>query len=224
MLVEFKPKESSSRKEDAIIDNLMSFLLNDSVFFYITFSVLAEQTQPMETNEVNEIIHNDNYYEFIKESSNIDKYIKLMSEFYNISLDDLNYRRGRLLEKVISNRGPASMVEKFDRIEEAQIFVDGCKMSDKDIDIVFKYNDIELHECKAGLLNFLNPLGKRGKDKIELMERTKKIVESEKQECTNYLVTYSSRKNPRIKRILNKHNFNTMNIFTGKEIISYWAK
>lgn len=228
MRLSFKPKEESNRTTDLVVEQLSSFILDNNIFLRGTFSILAEWKMHIEPNSIEEIVKNESIFEEdIKKNEKYREFINLLGEFYSGDDDEVNTRRGRLLEILWDEVGVYNKSYKdCEKVLEAQVYDEGNKISEKDIDIVYfdenksqvQKEFIELHECKSSVNNTLRaPLRDRHRLKLELMKETKSIADEEGIMCDAYIITFEF--NPRnARRILDRYQFKTIKIITGSDI------
>ncbi|EOU1741769.1 hypothetical protein MN030_002974 [Clostridium perfringens] len=219
-MIEFKTNPNSSRINSNEIDELIKFIFLNKKYIKVTINILARVRYNInDENELNSIINNDPFSEIIINDEYVDKYKLIMYNFYNCDEDNLNKRRGRLLEKLMDKVGVINNIKNFDKIEEAMVYKDGVLLSPKDIDTVYNGDKIELQECKATLTNNCRPpFHKNNSDrkKFELMNSIREHVD-DSIDVFPYLVTYSSSA-ARCLRFLERYNIKNLMIISGDKI------
>jgi hypothetical protein len=224
MALEFKTKNNSSRVNDVVPDSLANFILLNRSFLGLSLSILGEKKNPIDGSAIKAIVENNSRYnKEIETNSLVNDFINLIKDFYNTDADTLNTRRGRVLEIIWNAAGPYKSIKKYTKVEEAQVFHNGIILSDNDIDIVYRENFIELHECKASTQNaFRSPLKPKHQRKLELMDKTQRIANTESTDCEVYLITFDPNPNQSI-RLLQKNKFTTFKIVCRRDIESRLA-
>lgn len=217
MGLSFKTKEHPSCPDDDTM-NLYSFLINNHKYINLTFSILSKKR--INSADIVKRIKVSPEIEDVLIDSKLDEYCLLMDIFYNTSKDCLSVRRGMLLELVLRDIKANNGTTGHQVIPESLVFYNGTELTKKDIDVVFKYLELELIECKATLENYLHvdPLPSDKKEKLEFMKLVKDKAESDSIECYLFLATYSVEVfQP--KEILKNNKLDVFSILTRKDII-----
>lgn len=229
MRLSFKSKEESNRTNDLAVEQLATFILDNNIFLRGTFSILADWKKHIEPNSIENIVENEfTVEENIKINGKYREFISLLGNFYSVDDDQVNTRRGYLLEILWDGVGVYNeSYKECEKVLEAQVYDEGNKISEKDIDIVYfdenktqvQKEFIELHECKSSVKNTLRiPLKEKHRLKLELMKETKSIADKESIMCDAYIITFEfNSRNAR--RILDQNQFNTIKIITGSDIV-----
>lgn len=222
MKLSFIPKSDSCRSDDVAVEQLAEFILENKCFLGITLSILGQWKKPITNNKIENTVKNDSRFDNdIKKHENYNKFIMFITCFYDGEDSQIDYRRGRLLEVVWESTGTYNDVEMCKKVEEAHVLHEGEKISERDIDIIYfneneiekKENEfIELHECKSSAKNTLrSPLKESNREKLELMENTVAIADTECVKCNAYIITFELNSN-KARRMLRRYNFNSIEI------------
>jgi hypothetical protein len=156
----------------------------------------------------------------LKSHPNFPFFEKIMHMFYKTSQKSLDKNRGCLLEVLTRTMKPSIRVSSYKMIPESLVYYNSTKLSDKDLDVVLHYEQIELFECKASLYNFLrnDPLPKKNKEKLALMSNINSLAASHSIVCYPYLVTYALN-DSLLKHKLSNAGFNSLIILSRQEIM-----
>ncbi|MBV4439313.1 hypothetical protein [Clostridium tyrobutyricum] len=182
MTLEFKTKEHPKNIKQESID-LGNFLIKNKNYFDIICKILYRRVAPInQIEKLKERIELFTEYDQIKNDNNYNDFKSLLFNFYNTDISTLNDRRGDFLEFIVREAYPPNCNKNnCERIFECVFYNDGnlideCNM---DIDVVFKYEQIDLIECKASLKAYLKPPDRATRDKrkkLQLMYHVKNIV------------------------------------------------
>ena len=147
-----------------------------------------------------------------------------MNFFYNTKKENLNIRRGKLLELLVTEIGPINTDSHYEVILESLVEYKGNRVSDKDIDVVFKYNDIELIECKASLSSFLYPhpprrIYRKKKSKLDFMMDVRTLAFQTNIKCYLFFATYGQDEEF-CNQILKINNYTFFKIINREMIVS----
>lgn len=208
----FKTKDNPSHPDDITID-LAYFIVENISFANITFATLERKKSS--TRRIKERIEISPQYNEIRNHPKENKYMQLIDDFYDCNNNMLADRRGLLLELIVKQTRPSPETYRCAIIPESWIYYDGSKISEKDIDVVFLYNEVQLIECKAIIRNLG---GDRVRSKLEFMVKVKKLADKHSIICSLYLATYSI--NVLHQEItLSNLGFNSISIISRDKII-----
>lgn len=225
-MLTFKSKSDTGREENAEVDNLLEFIIKNKKYIRITVNILAQVKYSINVkNEVESIVKNNIFYEFIQFNEYENEYLDVIYDFYNcLTNEKLNCRRGRFLEKLMDQIGPINEFEKYQKFVEALVYKNGELLSSRDIDTVYHDNKLELQECKASLTNNCSdPFKTADKEKFELMDKVKVHMNQKNIETSAFLITYSG-KERKCLEFLKRHGINNLEVIPGSKLIDIFDK
>ena len=215
----FKSK-TGGLQADQITILLSSFLIKNPIYIGLTFSILSRRTNIDKNIKIR--IESSPEIDTVEEHKDLGEYYNLMNSFYDTITEKLNIRRGKLLELLVSKIQPINTKSDYEIILESLVEYKGSKITDKDIDVVFKYNEIELIECKANLSSYLYPrppekINKKNKKKLKFMMDVKTLAFQSDIKCHLFFATYGQDEEL-CKDILTSNGFQSFSIINRKRI------
>lgn len=198
---------------------LFKFLITYPQYIELTFSILWRRYVPVKN--IRERIEVSPEIDTVEGDKKLNTYYEIMNLFYDTTKEVLEKRRGKLLELLVSNIKPINPQCEYEIILECLVEYKGVKVSEKDIDVVFQYDEIELIECKARLSAYLYPpngIYRKKKEKLDFMEKVKRLAIQSSVNCHLFFATYGQDKEY-CKDILARNGYTCFGVINRERII-----
>lgn len=218
MGLEFKEKRKADQREiENITEQLFKFVTQNKNYLKITFAIMSTYTQIERNMEDRILVHP--MVDDIEEDENLEEYIKIIEDFYNLNIQ---YRRGDLLELLSGHISPLNECEDYKIIRESLVYENGSRLGDKDIDVITEYKNcpnIECIECKANVKNYIGrPMDDECKAKLNFMKLVSDRAKAHEIKCRLLFATYRDDIDYSLD-ILTENGYNMFEIMRGSEII-----
>ncbi|HAW70944.1 MAG TPA: hypothetical protein DCX37_07160 [Firmicutes bacterium] len=181
---------------------MVDFILNNPEYSTGVFQILFAFVEPQQYSEAK--LRSSFAYRFGPKLELGSILPDLMRAFYNTSKEDLSNRRGSFLEELIERVGPVTSKPFLNKWLECNIFYQKRLIWDLeyDFDVLFEFSptDIEAHECKANLVNYLR--GNESQGKIEFMANVVQFYKDNGWQCVAYVPTLCLNPFPQFTRLL----------------------
>jgi len=168
--------------------DLIDFILKNPEYSKGVLQILGTCMEPQHYSEAQ---LRSFTYKFTPKPKSHSTVQNLLKSFYHTSKDELNERRGSFLEELIEKAGPVAGKPFVNKWLACNVFYNQQLLwnIDKDLDVIFEFSptDIEMHECKANLMNFLRK--SEARDKINFMARLVQYYSANGWQCVAYFPT-----------------------------------